>query len=783
MVDSPIPTQTLMPLPQANYVQPGQLKAQTDYATALRQGNLQQPVHHWTQGVSNMFAALMGHNLATQNADQERQRNVITGYEQNVPYATPPDLNGQAPAPFKYTSASGDPQSFNEGPSSAGQTNAGEDKAIAGIESGGNYAAVGHPTKDGDRAYGKYQVMGKNIPEWSRAYLGKEMTPDEFLRDPVAQEAIFKNKFGEYEQKYGPEGAAKAWFAGEHGMNNPNARDVNGMTVSNYAQKFNQGMGAAPTGAMAYAGPDSGQNPAVQAISSALRNDGTQIAANAKRPPAYGQTPEPSGEQPPVINPALAPRVPPISAERMGDILANPYIPDAQKMMYQQMYLQQGQAVGVPYAGGRVLVDPLHPGTQQFVPDLQTGTTKFPGGYERPYQGVVRPGPNGTITTTPAQQAPVAPVGPQSGVAPAAPTSGPAPAVAPGPATAQAAPAAPVAPTQAPVQVASLDPTAGVAGGTAKPVSSESQIAQNAPVAISPMGQAIRTPPPGVSPEDWATIQGFKQNELDTKAKEADIDVNKTSRTQNNALAAKRYDNMQGATQAAYSQLDNLKTAYHQLQDPNFYSGLFSNEVEGLKKLGALFGGDPNSARPMEVFRKTMAQSIANGLKVAYGGLGQIRNKEIELSEKSNGSLNNTLPANLALVEIARRSAQRIANLGEMGTDYRLGHEVVDPIADKDGNHKVLVPANVGADGQITPRVGLDPGYDKAANQFVKDHPMFSDEEYKTWDKLFDQKPGTPDTASTAQPGAGGQPKVGEEKQFKQGVGVWDGKEWKPKGQ
>src|SRR5688500_8767678 len=46
-------------------------------------------------------------------------------------------------------------------------------QAIAGIESGGRYNAIGPRTKNGDRAYGKYQVMGNNVPVWTKAALGR----------------------------------------------------------------------------------------------------------------------------------------------------------------------------------------------------------------------------------------------------------------------------------------------------------------------------------------------------------------------------------------------------------------------------------------------------------------------------------------------------------------------------------------------------------------------------------------------------------------------------------
>jgi hypothetical protein len=115
-------------------------------------------------------------------------------------------------------------------------------RAISAIESGGRYDELGPVTKTGDRAYGKYQVMGENIPEWTRAALGRSLTPQQYLSDTAAQEAVFKHQFGQYVQKYGPSGAARAWFAGEGGMNNPNARDQLGTSVSEYERRFNAGL-------------------------------------------------------------------------------------------------------------------------------------------------------------------------------------------------------------------------------------------------------------------------------------------------------------------------------------------------------------------------------------------------------------------------------------------------------------------------------------------------------------------------------------------------------------
>lgn len=115
--------------------------------------------------------------------------------------------------------------------------------AISGIESGGKYNAVGPATKTGDRALGKYQVMAANVRPWTKEVLGREVTPTEFMNSPEIQDAVFNAKFGGYVDKYGPEGAAKAWFAGEKGMSDPNRRDVLGTSVADYGRKFVSALG------------------------------------------------------------------------------------------------------------------------------------------------------------------------------------------------------------------------------------------------------------------------------------------------------------------------------------------------------------------------------------------------------------------------------------------------------------------------------------------------------------------------------------------------------------
>jgi hypothetical protein len=211
-----------------------------------------------------------------------------------------------------------------------GTGNAGQ--AIAGIESqggpNGGYGAVGPPANSkGNRAYGKYQVLDSNIPAWTQEVLGKPMSPQEFLASPQAQEAVFQAKFGQYVQKYGsPEAASRAWFAGEGGMNNPGAADVNGMTVQGYGNKFAQAYGPGAGGPQPPAAPPvnvratpPGQPQPLQVN---MPGPGPQGSAETNGMPP---TPTPQGVQGPTMS---APPVPPqrMTVRDMPQQMAAPYI-------------------------------------------------------------------------------------------------------------------------------------------------------------------------------------------------------------------------------------------------------------------------------------------------------------------------------------------------------------------------------------------------------------------------------------------------------------------------
>ena len=106
------------------------------------------------------------------------------------------------------------------------------------LESGGNYKAVGPVTKNGDRAYGKYQIMGSNVVRWAKQYLGRTITLEQYRNSEALQDELSEAVLRSYYNKYGADGAAAMWFSGSA---NPNSNASDGyLTVKQYVAKMNQ---------------------------------------------------------------------------------------------------------------------------------------------------------------------------------------------------------------------------------------------------------------------------------------------------------------------------------------------------------------------------------------------------------------------------------------------------------------------------------------------------------------------------------------------------------------
>lgn len=111
------------------------------------------------------------------------------------------------------------------------------DRLLASIkhqESGDNYSAVNKSSG----ATGAYQVMKANIPSWTKRAIGRSVSPQEFLKSPQIQDSVARYVLSGYLQKYGADGAAKAWYGGPGAVKkNSNKREAGGYpSINAYAQ-------------------------------------------------------------------------------------------------------------------------------------------------------------------------------------------------------------------------------------------------------------------------------------------------------------------------------------------------------------------------------------------------------------------------------------------------------------------------------------------------------------------------------------------------------------------
>lgn len=131
----------------------------------------------------------------------------------------PTDAQGGASAASQPSSASSSSAPVSSPPGTTLNSNVIDTlgRNIAGIESGGQqnpYLAQGPVVPGRGRAIGKYQVMPENVPGWTLAATGQQMTPDQFRNNPAAQEAVFRDQMQRSLQLYSPADAASIWFTG-----------------------------------------------------------------------------------------------------------------------------------------------------------------------------------------------------------------------------------------------------------------------------------------------------------------------------------------------------------------------------------------------------------------------------------------------------------------------------------------------------------------------------------------------------------------------------------------
>ncbi len=115
-------------------------------------------------------------------------------------------------------------------------------KAIAKKESGGNHQIINSDSG----ASGKWQIMPANIPSWSRAALGREVSHAEFMRSPQLQYQIAKHRLNLYLNRESQLGrtqeeiirrVASAWYSGQPSLwKNTRPQFSNGRQYPSIAQ-------------------------------------------------------------------------------------------------------------------------------------------------------------------------------------------------------------------------------------------------------------------------------------------------------------------------------------------------------------------------------------------------------------------------------------------------------------------------------------------------------------------------------------------------------------------
>lgn len=115
-------------------------------------------------------------------------------------------------------------------------------EAIIGKESGGNYSAV-NPDSG---ALGVGQVMPENVGPWTEKYLGRRLTPQQFLQDKAAQDKVVNGRFNDMiadQKAAGFSGeqmirrAAAVWYSGQANLwNNTKPQYSNGRRYPSIAE-------------------------------------------------------------------------------------------------------------------------------------------------------------------------------------------------------------------------------------------------------------------------------------------------------------------------------------------------------------------------------------------------------------------------------------------------------------------------------------------------------------------------------------------------------------------
>jgi hypothetical protein len=147
---------------------------------------------------------------------------------------------------------------------------------------------------------------------------------------------------------------------------------------------------------------------------------------------------------------------------------------------------------------------------------------------------------------------------------------------------------------------------------------------------------------------------------IDNSGKSFDEGVGKNGSTS--------FQKYQDDANSAYSTLNQIDQMQQAMADPNFYSGTGANAVLGFKRAIVALGGDPNSVTSMETFNAASKKIILDGLGGSLGA--QISNSDRDFIGATAANLQNTPQGNQAMLEIARKTAQRKIEVAQIAAQY-----------------------------------------------------------------------------------------------------------------
>lgn len=692
-----------LPMPVAKgYATPQQIEAARQYSKYLLAGGGQQPVKHWTQGLSNMVSALVG-GYGMYNAGQQDifSRQLAGSQIGSNPYVDQ-ETSGQG-----VTSS---PRSFGPTSSVAPTSMDANQRAIGSIEAN-SYSELGPVTRTGDRAYGKYQVMGANIPQWTQEILGKRMTPQEFLNDKGAQDKVFKGKFAQYVAKTGnANDAASMWFTGKPLAQGANLKDQLGTTGTEYVRRFNAAGGGQPqTGAQVAsldptAGVPNAQNNAPVGTSGPVGGTlqppdaPTQVAAALKG----GAGPVAPIGQPtqPVVDPRLLPRQPHPTRQQMEFMFGAgaPYMNEKMQELMMGQYYGYGQPIQMPHPFGTVLYDPVTH-TQQFIGNTMNREVKSSSGathidtYQYDEQGVLHllPTKGGeTGGEKPAEEDPDNWLDRNT------------PAKAPGP---QGALTPPATSTMAanPMGALANMPSQGASPTSQKLASLETGVGSDAsPSMLSAPPPAPQAPAGGTKLADY---QSDLMRRLDAEGIQYRGSVTAAEEMSKKAVAD--YMAEQATARNIAAKVDQTEYLKQLTYDPNFMSAIKMRlGGDQWNQLKAQFGDDPNANRASELFDKILNGEVLQDLKMSTQGMGQIRLAELQVVQRSLANREMTQQGMRAALDIMINAQKRELELADLQNKYVKEKGVQD----------------------VT-------GWNRVVQRYLARNPIITDDLKKSWEK------------------------------------------------